>query len=688
MNASQTIHPTDQTLHAYGAGKLENASAESVGTHLESCFDCRRRLALLSPDRFLARHRGAQGKPDSRGPIISSTDGLSMLAAEAAGSPAPPPASTLPPGLADHPNYVVTRELGRGGMGVVYLAQNTLLGRTEVLKVVGSHLISRRGVGDRFLAEVRNAAMLNHPNIVTAYSALRIGESLVLAMEHVDGLDLAKMVEARGPLPVAHACNYAHQAALGLQHAHEHGMVHRDIKPSNLMLARQNDRALIKVLDFGLAKVRSEGAVDAGLTHEGQMLGTPAYIAPEQISDARRADIRADIYSLGCTLYCLLAGAPPFGGTSLYDILQAHHSMEATPLNLKRPEVPVELAALVAKMMAKEPKRRFQEPKEVAQALVPFFKKGNLAFQNTDAEMSHAGQSISGPRVPGVHSTPTQPETNNSRPTAQEQRRAEPSAGEIAGEVPVDLREPKRNGNEMPAIAPARRPARLWPSAVVGVLVFGLFVAWAGILRVKTSNETIELAHLPRLAVNEPTVMPATIAGPELVAFYDFNDGTATDSSGRGNHGTLSSNPPSFTSQGYQGGALSFGAQQKNLVTIPVDINPSVMPQITMGGWFNSNSANVTQPLLSHDDNGFDRTLTVDKRGGGFGWKAFTGSGVFGGAPVVPGQWTFVAMRQDNLTGNLTLDVDARREITKSFFGLGLPRVRIGGGPAQNVWFD
>jgi Concanavalin A-like lectin/glucanases superfamily len=183
--------------------------------------------------------------------------------------------------------------------------------------------------------------------------------------------------------------------------------------------------------------------------------------------------------------------------------------------------------------------------------------------------------------------------------------------------------------------------------------------------------------------------MPATIAGPELVAFYDFNDGTATDRSGRGNHGTLSSNPPSFTSQGYQGGALSFGAQQKNLVTIPVDINPSVMPQITMGGWFNSNSANVTQPLLSHDNNGFDRTLTVDKRGGGgFGWKAFTGSGVFGGAPVVPGQWTFVAMRQDNLTGNLTLDVDGRRDSTKSFFGLGLPRVRIGGRLAHNVWFD
>ena len=106
------------------------------------------------------------------------------------------------------------------------------------------------------------------------------------------------------------------------------------------------------------------------------MLGTPDFIAPEQIVDARKADIRADIYSLGCTLYYLLTGGPPFQGTSLYDILQAHHSMDALPLNLARPEVPVELAALVAKMMAKEPERRFQTPAEVAQALTPFFKPG------------------------------------------------------------------------------------------------------------------------------------------------------------------------------------------------------------------------------------------------------------------------------------------------------------------------
>ena len=259
-------------------------------------------------------------------------------------------------------------------MGVVYLAKNKLMGRLEVLKVVGRHLIERPGVADRFLREIRSAAKLQHANIVTAYSAMRLGESLVLAMEYVEGLDLAKMVKAKGPLPVAHACYFIHQAALGLQHAHERGMVHRDIKPANLILARDGKKAIVKVLDFGLAKVTSEGQADSGLTREGQMLGTPDYIAPEQIRDAQSADIRADIYSLGCTFYYLLTGGPPFRGEHLWDVYQAHFSMDAGPLNLVRPEVPVELAAVVAKMMAKEPGRRFQTPGEVAQALTPFFK--------------------------------------------------------------------------------------------------------------------------------------------------------------------------------------------------------------------------------------------------------------------------------------------------------------------------
>jgi formylglycine-generating enzyme required for sulfatase activity len=275
-------------------------------------------------------------------------------------------------------------------------------------------------------------------------------------------------------------------------------MVHRDIKPSNLMLARQGNRAAIKVLDFGLAKVRSEGAVDGGLTHEGQMLGTPAYIAPEQIRNARGADIRADVYSLGCTLYYLLTGEPPFQGTCLYDILQAHHSMEAMPLNLKRPEVPVELAALVAKMMAKEPERRFQEPKEVAQALTPFFKKGESAFKSPEVDVSRAGRLGSVRPVPEVVPTPIEPAAKGAGPVAQPHGMASPSASQPEWELLIDQREAERAREGMSAIGPTSRPRWLWPSVAVGVLLLALFVAWAVVVMTKTSNGIIELADLPK----------------------------------------------------------------------------------------------------------------------------------------------------------------------------------------------
>ena len=267
-------------------------------------------------------------------------------------------------------------------MGVVYLAHNRLMGRDEVLKVMGRQIVEKPGVLDRFLREIRAVAKLRHPNIVSAYSATRIGESIVFSMEYVEGLDLSKIVKAKGPLPVAHACNFIHQAALGLQHAHEEGLVHRDIKPHNLMLSRKGDKATVKVLDFGLARVTREEKIDGGLTLEGQALGTPDYIAPEQILDAHNADIRADIYSLGGTLYYLLTGHPPFKANSLYDMYQAHISRNADPLNLVRPEVPAELAALVAKMMAKDPSRRFQTPGEVAPALTPFFKRASAARES------------------------------------------------------------------------------------------------------------------------------------------------------------------------------------------------------------------------------------------------------------------------------------------------------------------
>jgi serine/threonine protein kinase len=382
MGEPPSDHPPDEVLLSYGNGKLDETIADAIGAHVDSCPACLAKVARLGSDSFVGKVRRAQGQEFGQETHLNQTEG------------APPATEGPPTELAGLIDYQIVRRLDAGGMGVIYLARNILMDRDEVLKVMGAKLIERPGAMERFQSEIRVAARMRHPNIVTAYRAFRSGNLLIFAMEYVEGTDLAKIVKGRmatgkGPLPVSNSCYYIHQAALALQHAHEQGTVHRDIKPANLMLAQKESLPIIKVLDFGLSKATFETTAleperptknllvhtDGGLTIVGQMLGTPEYIAPEQIADAQSADIRADIYSLGCTLYFLLTGRPPFRASTLWDMLEAHKSGSAEGLNFVRTEVPTELAALVAKMMAKEPARRFQTPAEVAAALHPFFKK-------------------------------------------------------------------------------------------------------------------------------------------------------------------------------------------------------------------------------------------------------------------------------------------------------------------------
>jgi tRNA A-37 threonylcarbamoyl transferase component Bud32 len=288
--------------------------------------------------------------------------------------PAPPPG--LPPELVNHARYRVLRELGRGGMGIVYQARQTVMDRQVVIKVINKVLLDRPDSLERFRREVRAAAKLAHPNIVTAYDAEQAGDLHMLVMEFVPGRSLAEALRKDGPLPVAQACAHARQAALGLQHAHERGMVHRDIKPGNLMLTPHGQ---VKILDFGLAKLASEQGSGTGLTASNAYMGTPEYSAPEQATDARTADIRADLYSLGCTLYCLLAGRPPFREPTPVLTILAHLQQEPRPLPEVRPDVPPALWVVVARLLAKDPARRYQTPAEAASVLAPFCKAGAKA---------------------------------------------------------------------------------------------------------------------------------------------------------------------------------------------------------------------------------------------------------------------------------------------------------------------
>ena len=294
MQAAPLLHPTEQTLQAFGNGQLDEASADAVCKHIDECRECLDRVSGLSSDGFLDALRKARSgdrgtsRRTTADPVRTRSMSHSGLPrADAATKASSSVEGDVPPELLHHPDYEIRRELGRGGMGVVYLAHNRLMGRDEVLKVMGRHIIERPGVMDRFLREIRTVAQLRHPNIVTAYTAFRTGESLVFAMEYVDGLDLARMVKARGPMPVGHACYFVHQAALGLQHALKQGMVHRDIKPGNLMLARDGNKGIIKVLDFGLAKASRENKiVDLGLDHAQDIQ------QPTICLDTRRPDAR------------------------------------------------------------------------------------------------------------------------------------------------------------------------------------------------------------------------------------------------------------------------------------------------------------------------------------------------------------------------------------------------------------
>jgi serine/threonine protein kinase len=285
-------------------------------------------------------------------------------------------------------SYVVLERLGSGGMGNVFKARHQKLGRIVALKVIHRDKLDKPAVVKRFRREIRIAGQLDHPHIVHAYDAEEVNGSYVLAMEYVEGSDLGKIVKEDGPLPVRAACDYVRQAALGLQHASEKGLVHRDIKPSNLMLSlvpgpsslagekgpgtRDKGQGTIKLLDLGLALVQQpliDTSTSGPLTVAGKVVGTVDFIAPEQARDASGVDIRADIYGLGCTFYYLLTGRPPFEGATITNKLFKHALEEPPPVEKLRPEVPSAVAAVVRKMMAKRPDDRYQTPAELAAVL-------------------------------------------------------------------------------------------------------------------------------------------------------------------------------------------------------------------------------------------------------------------------------------------------------------------------------
>lgn len=271
--------------------------------------------------------------------------------------------------------YKIIEQIGKGGRGDVYKAEQMGLDRIVALKVLPKELVSKKEAVERFKREAQVASRLSHGNIINCYDAECEGDTHFLVMEYMDGKDLNRWLDEAKPLPVNWSCEVIRQAALGLQHAHAQGMVHRDIKPSNILASGQTveERPVAKLLDMGFARIVSEAEdEEVRLTRPWQVFGTPDYMSPEQAESTANADIRSDIYSLGITFWKLLVGDLPFQGGSPLQKLIARAKRDAPPVREFRPEVPEEVAAIVAKMLARLPDERYQAPGEVAAALTPY----------------------------------------------------------------------------------------------------------------------------------------------------------------------------------------------------------------------------------------------------------------------------------------------------------------------------
>jgi serine/threonine protein kinase len=278
-------------------------------------------------------------------------------------------------------DYKVLDRIGRGRMAGVYKAQHRL-GQVVAIKVLPPSKAREANLKGRFLREARLAMRLKHPNVVRAFQVGEAAGLHYLVMEHLEGETLADQLDRRGKLPPGEAVRLTHQALLGLQHIYEEGLVHRDLKPSNLMLvfpggvpAADTYPATVKVLDIGLGRPLLEEVPpgdETALTTEGVVLGTPDYMAPEQARDARAADIRSDIYSLGCVLFHALTGRQPFLEPNLLSLMIRHATEEPQPLRELNPAVSDGLQQIVSRMMAKDPADRYPTPERAARALEVF----------------------------------------------------------------------------------------------------------------------------------------------------------------------------------------------------------------------------------------------------------------------------------------------------------------------------
>lgn len=376
--------PTTDRLNAFVLGQLLDQESDELYGHLASCDSCQQQLEEGGSfsDSFVGQFKSEtdQENHSSEPALLQATDRaknlLELLQRPSNDTGNEFPAGPVPASIGE---YEIQQVLGHGGMGTVYLARHTKLGRQVALKILSRHRLADPKMQGRFSAEMKAVGRMNHPNIVAAHDAREIDGVAVLVTEYIDGLNVGAIIRRTGPLSVANAAQIASQVANALAAIDQAEMVHRDIKPSNIMISRDG---AVKLLDLGLARLQATEGQHLDHTATGHALGTVDYIAPEQVNDGRNVDIRADIYAFGCTLFKMLTGRPVFddsGYPTSFAKMTAHVQTAPPTVSQFNNNIPQPLATFVSQMLEKDPARCPQTPDAVMNRLAPYCNEADLS---------------------------------------------------------------------------------------------------------------------------------------------------------------------------------------------------------------------------------------------------------------------------------------------------------------------
>lgn len=469
--------------------------------------------------------------------------------------------------------YVLGESLGGGGMGDVFLATHVLMNTRRVaVKILKPHLVGQPHLLQRFLREIAAiGGVKSHRNLVRAEFADLADDVPYLVMEYVGGIDLGRYLKRRGPLPIPDACEIIVQAAHGLAAIHEAGLVHRDLKPSNLMLTREG---VVKILDLGLARLQMIDKPADELTNTNCFLGTSDYTAPEQAEDPRSVDIRADIYSLGCTVYKLLSGRPPYAEhASMAQKIRAHAT---APFPNWPASVSPELAAVFAKMVAKNREDRYATPLELAAALVPFT----------------LGNSLETPEFAETIDVPMELRIDTPAHTAETV--SAPSSGD-----PAKVTLPRS-----PLASPSkRRPGKRALLAMVGAFLISAIAITSALMMASRRNDRGEVGkHLDK---NTPRDLgdPHDVDNLEPMKWHPLLNREPTtlvwSKSDKAGHTKFNENPSNFFVTNNERAYFQLGATQKRNYKIQVTLNTHAWDRV---GVFFGYRTPKTDPSIPAED--------------------------------------------------------------------------------------